>query len=109
MSKKIIILGGGLVGSTIAVELSKQYTVTVVDIDQKTLDKLKRCFGIDVNRCDVTDRKKLEKILTDADLVVGAVPGHLGFELIKKVIDCGKNMVDISFFPEDPFELHERA
>jgi saccharopine dehydrogenase-like NADP-dependent oxidoreductase len=109
MSRKFTVLGGGMVGSTIAVELSKQYEVTVVDLNELALGKLKRCFGISCIQADVTERKTLEKLIKDSELVIGAVPGHLGYEVIKRVIDIGKNMVDISFFPEDPFDLDERA
>jgi lysine 6-dehydrogenase len=41
--------------------------------------------------------------------VIGAVPGFLGFQTLKTVIECGKNIVDISFFAEDPFELDALA
>lgn len=109
MSKEIVILGGGLVGGTIALELSKQYNVTVVDIDTKRLAKLKRCFGINGVQTDATDKKKLEKLIEQTDLVIGAVPGNIGYDIIKKVIEAGKNMVDISFLPEDALELNERA
>jgi len=43
------------------------------------------------------------------DLVIGAVPGFMGFNTVKHVIQAGKNMVDISFFPQDPFILDEEA
>lgn len=109
MNKKVIVLGGGLIGSTIAVELSKQYDVTVVDLCDAALSKLRRCFGINCVKANVQDRKKLEQLLTPFDLVIGAVPGEIGFEVVKRVIDAGKNMVDISFFPDDPFELDQRA
>jgi saccharopine dehydrogenase-like NADP-dependent oxidoreductase len=33
----------------------------------------------------------------------------MGFQTVKAVIEAGKNMVDISFFPEDLFELDELA
>lgn len=33
----------------------------------------------------------------------------MGFNVVKTVIEAGKNMVDISFFPEDSFLLHELA
>ena len=45
----------------------------------------------------------------DADLVIGAVPGFMGFATLKAVIEAGKNVVDISFFDEDPFELDALA
>jgi len=40
---------------------------------------------------------------------VGALPGHLGHMALSAVIDAGKDVVDIAFFPEDPFDLDERA
>lgn len=109
MSKKVVVLGGGLVGSTVAIELSKQYNVTVVDQSDNALTKLKRCFGINCQKCDVLDRKKMEQLLEPFDLVVGAMPGAISFEVMKRVIDAGKNMVDFSFTPEDPLELDDRA
>jgi saccharopine dehydrogenase-like NADP-dependent oxidoreductase len=33
------------------------------------------------------------------------VPGFMGFQTLKAVIEAKKNVVDISFFPEDPFLL----
>lgn len=33
----------------------------------------------------------------------------MGFCTLKTVIECGKDIVDISFFPEDPFKLDQLA
>ena len=41
--------------------------------------------------------------------MVGAVPGFMGYQMLQTVIEGGKNIVDISFFPEDPFDLDELA
>ena len=109
MSKNIVILGGGMVGETIAIELSKQYDVTVIDIDNKVLSKLKRCFGINSIQSDVTNRKQLQQNISDADLVIGALPGNIGFQVLKNVIEAGKNVIDISFMPENALELDKRA
>ena len=40
---------------------------------------------------------------------MGAVPGFMGYKMMKDVIEAGKNIVDISFYPEDPFVLNELA
>ena len=109
MGKKVVVLGAGLVGTTVAIELNKQFAITVADINSKALSKLKRCFGINCVQTDVTDKKKLEKLIEDADLVIGAVPGSIGYDVVKKVIEAGKNMVDISFMPEEALDLDERA
>jgi saccharopine dehydrogenase-like NADP-dependent oxidoreductase len=51
----------------------------------------------------------LHKAIEDADLVIGAVPGFMGFEMLQRVIRYGKNIVDISFFPEDALTLDALA
>ncbi|MBT7895808.1 MAG: saccharopine dehydrogenase, partial [Flavobacteriales bacterium] len=38
-----------------------------------------------------------------------AVPGFMGYKMMKDVISAGKNIVDISFYPEDPFGLDKLA
>ena len=43
------------------------------------------------------------------DLVVTAVPGFMGYKTLEAVIDAGKNVVDISFFPEDVLQLDKLA
>ena len=58
---------------------------------------------------DVTDRKALAKAVLPFDLIIGAVPGALGFATLRTVIEAGRNVVDISFFPEDPLALDEIA
>jgi saccharopine dehydrogenase-like NADP-dependent oxidoreductase len=42
-------------------------------------------------------------------MVINAVPGFMGFQTLKAIIGAGKNVVDIAFFIEDPFELDELA
>ena len=42
-------------------------------------------------------------------MVVSAVPGALGFQTLRAVIDARRTVVDIAFFPEDPFALSEAA
>ncbi|MCB0741546.1 MAG: hypothetical protein KDB92_10990, partial [Chitinophagaceae bacterium] len=43
------------------------------------------------------------------DLFVTAVPGFMGFKTLEHIIDLGKNVVDISFFPENALELDKKA
>ena len=95
----IIVLGAGLVGSVMANDLAKQHSVTSVDISSKNLDKIE---GINTICADLTDRNILQNLIKDFDLVIGAVPGFMGYQMMKDVIEAGKNIVDISFYPEDP-------
>jgi saccharopine dehydrogenase-like NADP-dependent oxidoreductase len=103
---KIVVLGAGLVGGVMAKDLSKNHEVTSIDISQKNLDKLEEIRTI---CADISDKNTLQGLIKDFDLVVGAVPGFMGYQMMKDVIEAGKNIVDISFYPEDPFGLDELA
>jgi saccharopine dehydrogenase-like NADP-dependent oxidoreductase len=106
--KKIMVLGAGLVGKTIATDLSKDFDVISADVNGNTLDAVKS-RGIKTQQIDFNDTGALKALLAPMDLVVGAVPGFLGYQTARTVIDAGKNMVDISFFSEDPFGLDQLA
>jgi lysine 6-dehydrogenase len=108
MKKKIIVLGAGLVGKAIALDLSKNFEVTSVDINEEALQAL-QSRGVKTHRLDFSDQAQLSALLKNFDLVVGAVPGFMGYRTVETVIKAGKNMVDISFFPEDPFGLDDLA
>ncbi|MHA1684910.1 MAG: saccharopine dehydrogenase family protein [Candidatus Heimdallarchaeaceae archaeon] len=106
---EVIVLGAGLVGNLIARDLSKDFSVTIADINKETLTKMEKQFGIKSIHSDLSKPAKIQEIIKSYDLVVGALPGFLGFQAVKATIEAGKNMVDISFFPEDPFKLDALA
>jgi saccharopine dehydrogenase-like NADP-dependent oxidoreductase len=108
MKKKIAVLGAGLVGKTIAADLATAFDVTSADINEEALASLGR-QGIKTQRVDVSDAASLRTFVAPFDLVIGAVPGFLGYRTVRAVIEANKNMVDISFFPEDPFSLEDLA
>ncbi|MBS1486867.1 MAG: saccharopine dehydrogenase NADP-binding domain-containing protein [Bacteroidetes bacterium] len=108
MKKKIIVLGAGLVGSAMAKDLATNFDVTAADINEESLKPLK-ALSISGIVADLSDLEKLKSILQPFDLVIGAVPGFMGLKNAQAVIEAGKNMVDISFFPEDPFLLDDLA
>jgi len=108
---KIIILGAGLVGGPMARDMAadKEAKVTAVDVSSKALDRLKKFPRIKTVREDLADTRNLKKAIRDADLVISAVPGFMGFKTLRAVLEEGKNAVDIAFFPEDPFALDRLA
>lgn len=106
--KKVIILGAGLIGSTIASDLSEDYLVTAVDSDSNRLNPLTK-KNINTLSADLSSDSKINKVIEDYDLVIGALPGFMGFNALESVISAAKNIVDISFFSEDPFLLDELA
>lgn len=104
--KKIIVLGSGMVGSAMAIDMASRHRVIITDIDQRALEKAKqKCASLETQQLDVTDKNLLQKAIKPYDLVICAVPGFLGFETVNKIIEAGKNLVDISFFPENSLDL----
>lgn len=106
--KKWAVLGAGMVGSTIAIDLSADLNVTAFDKyhhHKKRFDNTK----VEVVEWDLTNYNEYPKMLSAYDGFVCAVPGFMGFEVLKHLIPLGKSIVDISFFPEDARELHELA
>lgn len=112
--KKVIVLGGGMVGSVIAQDMGTDpgYSVTVADKNQVVLEMIAKKSGGKVKtRTDVdfADPASIEDAVRDYDLVIGAVPGYFGFEMMGAVIRAGKSMADISFVYEDYFQWDEAA
>ena len=108
--KNIIVLGAGMVGSAMAIDLSAKHKVTLTDINLNTLKKVKqRCPNLEIHQLDVTNQNALKESLSTFDLVICAVPGFLGFGTLKTIIEAQKNVIDISFFPENSLELDALA
>ena len=108
-TKKIALLGCGLIGKAIAIDLCRDYEVTAIDNDSNRLNKVKNSYPIKIVHADLSLKENVQSAIKEFDLVVCAVPGFMGFETLRSVIEAGKNVVDISFFAEDPFLLDELA
>jgi saccharopine dehydrogenase-like NADP-dependent oxidoreductase len=103
---KIIVLGAGMVGSAMAIDLVKNHLVTLADISLDRLETVKeKCRSLSILELDVTEQEKLQVALKPFDLVICAVPGFLGFPTLSIIIKSGKNVVDISFFSENSLDL----
>ena len=109
MAKKIIVLGGGMIGSAMCADLSNDYDVTCADYSTDVLKSIASKIKVKTLQCDFSKAEEIKKAIAPFDLVIGAVPGFLGFEVLKTIIESKKNCVDISFFPEDALLLDELA
>jgi len=107
---KIVVLGGGRVGHAIVRDLAAEedFSVLVVDVDPVAVERLTE-HGADGVVADLSDPETVSKAVTDADLVVSAVPGFMGYSIVERVLQVGRPVVDISFFREDAFGLDELA
>ncbi len=107
---KIVVLGGGRVGHAIVRDLAAEedFSVLVVDVDPVAVERLTE-HGADGVVADLSDPETVSKAVADADLVVSAVPGFMGYSIVERVLQVGRPVVDISFFREDAFGLDELA
>ncbi len=101
------VLGAGRVGSAIARDLARLegWKVTVADVSEAALGPLAGLPGLEPVRADLGRPDEVKRVVAGHDITVGAVPGPMGFATIRAVIEARVNVVDISFFEEDPFAL----
>jgi saccharopine dehydrogenase-like NADP-dependent oxidoreductase len=106
---KIAVLGAGMVGSAIALDLSKSHVVAVCDINPSNLSRIEERDPSIVTKVVNLKNQEHYDWLEPFDIVVTAVPGFMGYSTLEKVIRAKKNVVDISFFPENSLELDTLA
>jgi len=109
---KIIVLGAGLVGAPMAIDLNKDenFKVTVADYRNDTLDSIIVKYPeLSIIQKDFSNPEDVTALVSDYDLVINAVPGFMGFETAKAIIKAGKNSTCIAFYEEDPFQLDQLA
>ena len=111
MTTRITVLGSGLVGSAIIKDLASEpsFSILAVDLSEESLGRVAGLDRVQTRQGSVKNEDFLAEVCLNADIVVSAVPGFMGFECLKNLIDLKKNVVDISFFPEDAFELTQLA
>lgn len=97
--KNILILGSGMVGSAIARDLSNFFHVTVADINESQLENIRQHNqNIETILMDARNVQLLQQTAKQFDIIVGCLPGFLGFQTIRSLISLQKPIVDISFF-----------
>jgi len=109
---KVVVLGAGLVGGPMAVDLARdeRFEVTSVDRSEGALERLvARCPAVRAQREDLSDPERVTRLVAGSDLVIDAVPGFMGYRTLEAVLRAGVSVVDIAFFPEDPFTLNQLA
>ena len=109
--KTVAVLGAGLVGSLVAKDLAAdgRWSVLSVDRSAEALGRLGGIPNLSTERADLSDVREVARVAATADVVVGAVPGFLGTQTVRAVLEAGRPVADISFSPENPFELKPLA
>ncbi|MEO5946582.1 MAG: saccharopine dehydrogenase C-terminal domain-containing protein [Chitinophagaceae bacterium] len=106
----IAVLGAGMIGRTIAEDLANEYKVTCFDLNAFNLEKIKsRNPSIEIVAADLSHFDEYKTWFSTFDIIVTAVPGFIGYKTLEAVINTEKDVVDISFFPEDVLQLDKLA
>ena len=106
---RIAVLGAGLVGRTIARDLARNHSVSAFDRSATALEAAFPAREVDARPADLSEASVLRQAVEPVDLVVNALPGWLGLQTLKTVLESGKNTVDIAFAAEDPSGFGELA
>jgi len=111
---KILVVGCGKVGSEIARDLAGSTevdSVIAMDASSQNLKLLKKRAPKKVQtvRLSISQEQRFHALLKKVDLVCGALPGRLGFDLMTETVKAGRDTVDISYTPRDAFLLQRTA
>ena len=108
---KVVVLGCGRVGRAMVMDLASErgWEITAVDAFDTAFAGLEGLANVTTRGADLGDPEVVSEVVAGHDLAVGAVPGPMGAATLEAVIEAGVDIVDISFFEEDPFHLHELA
>jgi len=106
---RVIVLGAGRVGSAMVRDLARDFEVTVSDVSAEALAALDDLDGVTTRRADLGSDAAVRELVAGHDLAVGAVPGPMGYDTVRRVIEAGVDLVDISFFEQDAADLDELA
>jgi len=112
---KALIIGCGKVGSAAAEDLAKNnasLNVAIADRDaaraEAVANKIKR-KNLTWTQLDIANSEQTSETLKDFDVILGFLPGNLGYTLIEACIKAKKHLVDVSFMAENPLTLNDKA
>ena len=107
---RVLVLGGGMVGTVIAEDLARDHAVTLADKRPAALARAAtRIPGLSTVEADLSDPARITELAREHDLVCGALASVLGYGALRAVIEAGRPYCDISFMPEDAWELDALA
>ena len=112
MALRTVVFGAGMVGSVIAEDLAASgFQVTIADRSAAALARIAERSNGEIAICEVdcSDQEIISSLASEADIVFGALPSWLGFEVLQTVIKSCKPYCDISFMAEDPRRFDQLA
>jgi saccharopine dehydrogenase-like NADP-dependent oxidoreductase len=107
-------VGCGKVGSEIVRDLAGSTevdSVVAMDASTQNLKLLRKRVPrkLQTVKLSISQKNRFHSLLRGVDLVCGALPGRLGFDLMTETVKAGTDTVDISYTPRDAFLLQRKA
>ncbi|TMH94991.1 hypothetical protein E6H37_06375 [Candidatus Bathyarchaeota archaeon] len=111
---KVLVVGCGKVGSEIARDLAgsdEVDSVVAMDASSQNLKLLRKRVPKKLRtvKLSISQKSPFHALLRKVDLVCGALPGRLGFDLMSETVKVGRDTVDISYTPRDAFLLQRKS
>ncbi|MEM2338537.1 MAG: saccharopine dehydrogenase family protein [Candidatus Bathyarchaeia archaeon] len=111
---RVIVIGCGRMGSAAAEDLARKSDIEVFVADKyaERAEETARKIGktnVKWLQLDASNKQELVNTLKNFDLALGFLPPKFGFRLIEACIEAEKNLVDVSYMPENPLVLHGKA
>src|SRR5438132_375483 len=111
---KVLVVGCGKVGSEIARDLAESDevdSVVAMDASSQNLKLLRKRVPKKLHtvKLSISQKPPFHALLRKVDLVCGALPGSLGFDLMSETVKAGRDTVDISYTPRDAFLLQRKS
>ncbi len=110
-TKRVLVLGSGMVGSAVALDLASDAGIklTVADVSREHLAEVAAKTGARTIEADLSRPDAISRLASEYDLVIGALPSAIGFQTVSAIIDAGVDCVDISFMADDILVLDPAA
>jgi saccharopine dehydrogenase-like NADP-dependent oxidoreductase len=107
MTERVLVLGAGMIGATMAHDLVAPDgpQVTVADRRPEALARVAAKSGVQTRQADLGDPAAVRALAGEYDMVLGALSSVIGLQTLRAVIEAGKPYVDISFMSEDARQL----
>jgi lysine 6-dehydrogenase len=106
---KILVLGGGAQGRVIAGDLAGALPAARIRVADIARPALQSPGNLEQVEADLSDRATVVRLLKECDLAVGALPSRYGYATMQAAIEAGRDLVDVSFTPEDALRLDADA
>lgn len=110
-TKRVVILGAGEVGYYITRQLEKSQpalALRVIDPDKRRLKGFSQATETVAENL-LTTHTAVDALIEDADVVVSAVPGRIGNQVARILLEKGKTLVDVAFSEQDYHYLNQLA